>query len=749
MAAETNASTRRDGPEIPRPGIGQDGKTLEQMLAESRRLLSQTGCYAGITQPRVLREDPIQAELFHSRVLAALIAGRETTRMISGSPLVREVAELAIGLYTPEGDNIAQSTGIQAHILPMGGAIQWMIENDWEKRVGIQEGDLFWFNECSIAGMHPADVYDILPIFWEGELVAWVCTVIMEMDIGAVTPGVMPAANVERATDGVRFAGEKVGSGDRLRHDIELKCQLCFDMADVFLLDRKGAIAANIRVREEVRKLIEAFGLDYFRAASRELIEEERRNQIARIRQRTVPGVYRNVVPLEFYMADQPVSWLPAKKDHIRLVPIEMRIESSGSIVLDFEGAGEWGWHPFNATPSGLSGALSIALVQTLSYDGRANLGSLLPFEVHAPLGTLLNPENTRPLAQASIWAPALDIFGLWLGMLGHAYYVRGFREETFNYRSSSGITMAGYDQFGKRRPLLSAPTGTLGAGASGVCDGMDPGGMLPTPEVDLGNAEIWEMFVPRLDLGRRFDPSSVGHGRRRSGVCVPEMQMLHRSRQVVGAALVASGSYHIPANLGQLGGYPSGKNTVVVVQKIDVEGRLAAREPLVHRLGHPEHPDYEQLGGEVRIPHHMMEPFELRDGDIVMNLVAAGGGLGDPIEREPERVQHDLEQGLTTEEIARDIYCVEASPLPASHEWRIDEEATRRRREAKRRERLRRAVPVQEWWRRSRRRLLDGDLDPLLVEMYASSMKLSQRFAREFRDFWALPEDAGFEVQE
>jgi len=166
-------------------GLGAGGQTLKQMLAESRRRWQETGCYAGITEPRVLRGDPIRAELFHSRLLAALIAARETTRMISGSPLVREVAELAIGIYTPEGDNIAQSTGIQVHARPMGEAIQWMIEHDWEEKVGIQPGDLFWFNECSVAGMHPADVYDILPIFWDGELVAWVCMVIMEVDIGA------------------------------------------------------------------------------------------------------------------------------------------------------------------------------------------------------------------------------------------------------------------------------------------------------------------------------------------------------------------------------------------------------------------------------------------------------------------------------------------------------------------------------------------------------------------------------------
>src|SRR4030042_573847 len=108
-------------------GIGEGGKTLKQMLSESRKLLRETGHYAGLENLKLKEADPVKYEVFHSRILASLIAGRETTRMISGSPLVREVAEVCIGLYTPEGDTVAQSTGIQVHIRCMGEAIQWMI----------------------------------------------------------------------------------------------------------------------------------------------------------------------------------------------------------------------------------------------------------------------------------------------------------------------------------------------------------------------------------------------------------------------------------------------------------------------------------------------------------------------------------------------------------------------------------------------------------------------------------------------
>lgn len=724
-----------------RDPISETGRTLAELLAYRRCQYDATGCYAGITHPHVLNDDPVRAELFHSRLLAALIAGRETTRMVSASPFVREVAELAIGIYTPEGDNIAQSPGIQVHIRCMGEVIQWMIEHDYEHEVGIDPGDLFWCNDPTVAGMHPADVYDIMPVFWQGELVAWVCTVIMEMDIGAVSPGCMPIANVERATDGMRFVAEKVGTNDELRHDIELKIKNSLDMADIFLLDRKGAIAANIRVRQEICRIIDEFGLDFFKEAGRELIEEERRNQIARIRQRTVPGRYRNVVPLEFYMADQPVSWLPARKDHIRLVPVEMRIERDGALVLDFEGAGEWGWHPFNATPSGMWGGLAFSAVQTLAYDGRANLGSLLPLDLRLPTGSVLNPEDVRPLATASIWAPVIDVFSLWCGMVANSYYMRGFREEMFTYRGGSGLQMAGYDQYGTRRPLLAAPTGNFGAGATGVCDGLDAGGALITAEVDLGNSEIWECFMPYLDLGRRFEPYSVGWGRFRSGASIPTTAMLHRSTETIAAGVVGGAAEYILPNLGLGGGYPGGRRFNVVLRNTDIAELIERRAPLYHELGHPASPEFERIDGEILRLHHMPPPMEVNDHDILIASVGSPGGYGDPLERDLEALRTDLEEGLADPEIAENIYGALAELDPSRNEWEVDVERTEDLRAARRRERLARAVPVEDWWRRTRERLVDGDIDAMLLEMYQSSMKMSEAFTSEFKQFWALPD--------
>ncbi len=726
-------------------GIGENGNTLKQMMDSHDQLFRETGCYAGITDPHVLSEDPIKAELFHSRMLSSLIAGREVCRMVSGSPFVREVAELCLGLYTPDGDSIAQSTGILVHIKLMGDNIKWMINKNYEALMGINDGDFFISNDPVIANMHAADVYDILPIFHKGELVAWVCTVIMEMDIGAVSPGCMPTANVERGTDGLKFCCERIGSKDKLNLDFELKIENSLDMHDIFLLDRKGAIAANIKVREAMKKLIEEFGLDYFKTGTKELIEEERRNQIARIKQRMIPGRYRNMVPAEFPMAKQPVAWTPAKVDTIRAVPIQMDISLDGCISLDFEGTGEWGWHPFNATPMIINGGISIATVQTLSFDGRANLGSLLPIQAKEPtVDSLLNPSQIKKLATSTPWAPILDMFGMWTGMLGCAYYIRGYQEETFNYRSSAGWQMAGYDQLGNKRPLMAAGTGNFGPGACGVIDGVDCGGWLPTPEVDLGNVEVWELFVPHMEMARRFDPYSVGYGKFRSGLAIPCNAMIHNTKKLIAMAALGTSSDGIIPNLGMFGGYCGGRRNTIHVRFDNIQEMIKEKKPLLHELGDigDLKERVEAMGGTI-VDHGLIpEPMEVIEGDYLLTCSGAGGGLGDPIERDLASIKSDMDNGLCTQWQAENLYCVAAVYDETAKEWNIDADESNKMRMDKRKQRLKRAVPVKDWWKKARKTFMAKDMDDKVLEMYQSSARISEPFTKEIREFWALPDD-------
>src|SRR5206468_12713201 len=75
------------------------------------------------------------------------------------------------------------------------------------------------------------------------------------------------------------------------------------------------------------------------------------------------------------------------------------------------------------------------------------------------------------------------------------------------------------------------------------------------------------------------------------------------------------------------------------------------------------------------------------------------------------------------------------------------DEAATREMRNHKREERGAKAVPVREWMRKERERILERDMIEPAQVMYAESMRLSERWAEEFRSFWDLPDDFAFDV--
>ena len=61
--------------------------------------------------------------------------------------------------------------------------------------------------------------------------------------------------------------------------------------------------------------------------------------------------------------------------------------------------------------------------------------------------------------------------------------------------------------------------------------------------------------------------------------------------------------------------------------------------------------------------------------------------------------------------------------------------------------ERGEQAVPVREWMKGERERILARDMIETVQRMYAESMRLSPRWAAEFREFWELPEDFEFDV--
>ena len=76
-----------------------------------------------------------------------------------------------------------------------------------------------------IGDVHNADVQTFVPIFWEGELVAWAGGVTHVLDIGASTPGGVPVGPTNRLDDGIDLPCMKIGEDDELAQWHLIRCR--------------------------------------------------------------------------------------------------------------------------------------------------------------------------------------------------------------------------------------------------------------------------------------------------------------------------------------------------------------------------------------------------------------------------------------------------------------------------------------------------------------------------------------------
>ena len=177
--------------------------------------------------------------------------------------------------------------------------------------------------------------------------------------------------------------------------------------------------------------------------------------------------------------------------------------------------------------------------------------------------------------------------------------------------------------------------------------DGVDLGGEIPNVVSRWANVESQELNTPLVYLYRRAVPDSGGAGKFRGGVCHEYAFAPNRTGEnPMGLTLFGKGT-RAPMSLGIFGGYPGcnvGYGTFRDANITALPGRLEETEGSSRE---------DRFWGSV----------ELEPGDAQYVRFMGGGGYGDPIDREPALVLHDVTRGLVTPASASEIYGVIMQP--------------------------------------------------------------------------------------
>ncbi len=722
--------------------------SLRNRLEESEDLLTETGCYDGITTLECRDQDPLKFETIHMKLRAGCVSAREIARRISASPGVREVGEMVAAIYTPEGDAIAISNGIMVHVHTMSRFIKWMIKNDYEDDPGINPGDIFANNDAFIGTVQVPDVMDVVPIFHEGTLVGWAGAVCHELEAGGITPGGDVALAQERFGEGLFICAEKIGLNDKIRRDYVIRCERNLRMPIYWILDEQAKVAACFSMRERVLELIEEIGVDFYQKITKEFIEEGRRTQLARVRQLTVPGTYKSNTFYGHVTKGKPGFQPLGDPDWLYSIPMKMDIQLDGKIILDFEGAQPWGYHSMNCTPAGMDGGMFVTLTQHMNFEGLVNDGAWLATKLKLPKGTWTNPDSEF-CATATSWALLLPAFGSFQRMLSRGFLARGFLEEVFvGQVNSPMIEMGGTSQYGKPFGIAHFECAAAGSGALAIKDGLDTAYVGWNPESDMGNIEIWELDMPMVYLGRSILPNSGGAGKYRGGNAFMSTWVINKSPEV--RIVTSEHSSRVFDNAGMCGGYPAPTcQKHRVVRNSNIYERADKRKPLAHSTGLSQ----DELELNFQGNHQVIEgphiTAPMKEGDIFTHSYNGGGGYGDPLERDPILVLDDILQGQSSQIHGEKVHGVRFSGTQENENLAIDLPKTLEARKQLRSERLRKAVPVADWFDAEISKVMKGSFSPEVVKMYRAAMNLSETFAEEYREFWQLDDRFTFEEPE
>lgn len=564
--------------------------------------------------------DPITLEILWRRLISIVDEADSSVARTAFSSLLRDAHDYTCMFTDRKGRELAQGSFATPG---QSGAMALGIQNLVKKLPAetYKPGDVFITNDPWALAGHLNDVCVMSPIFYKDRLVAFTACVFHHSDIG----GRVSSDNDDVFEEGLFIPLVKLYDGGSLNPSVIDLIRWNVRTPNEVIGDIRSQIAANHVCAEKVCQMLresDLEGLDDLADQVISLTEKSMREEIEKI----PDGIYR---------AEGRIEQMKGKED----VVIKAAVKVKGSdILVDLSGSSpqvNWGGNVvFNFTYA----YVFMAMKSMFGPDIPNNDGCARPIRLSAPEGSVVNCKFPAAVAARLV--------------IGHFVTEIIYRalSEVLPDRviAASGGTPAQMNVFyGRRndgRPWHSVIIRGGGMGASSVEDGnyvyIFPANGANTP------VEIFESDTPLRVESRELLADSGGPGRMKGGLGQREVFKVpdddYAPLPPVNLGVQAGRHVHAPEGL--FGGRPGAKAQFLV-------------------------------NGSSGNPFGLTQ---LRPGDAVTIDAAGGGGLGNPLERDPERVERDVREGYVTLEKARDDYGV----ILDSNTLKVDEGATRIRRD-------------------------------------------------------------------
>ncbi|MEV0058120.1 hydantoinase B/oxoprolinase family protein [Saccharopolyspora shandongensis] len=585
----------------------------------------------------------------------------------SGSPVITEARDYNTALFDPEGRIYSYSDAVQLHIGSGGVAVRALLATvDPDE---IQPGDAFISNDPHTAGSsHPPDTTVISPIFLGERLVGFAQSQAHLVDTGGMAPGGFAPAATDcfgealRLPPGVKIfdRGKPVDSVRRLIANNVRTPVLHWN-------DVRSMVAANNTGTRRFLDTIDEFGEETF--ASYTALSFELAEQVLRNRIRDIPdGVFESE------------DWVEGNGHDDVLYRVACRMTVEGSqITFDFDGSSPQTDGFVNCSYGALVGSIASAVVPILGWDVPFNEGVMTAFTIHAPEGTIVNPVVPAPISNGHL-TTGVRATRLVTRLLNNACVtsenptVRKRSQGEWGDSWTGGITSGVRTDSGEFFVWFNMDGGGMGTGAQPVRDGHDAAGLLTQVGNMLPDVEMNEMIYPALYLWKRLATDSSGHGASRGGMGLDYAWVLWGADE--SAETIFCPTAAVPP-WGFAGGLPAGGSGFEFFRGSNVRKMLAEG-------AYPTEDTIDAASRDLQEPN--VQGLILSRDDVFHSWLGGGGGLGDPLLRDPRLVVQDVRDEFVNTVHAEEVYGVVLTDTPEGY----DADATTVRRQEIRAARLR-----------------------------------------------------------
>ncbi|MGQ9646554.1 MAG: hydantoinase B/oxoprolinase family protein [Thermodesulfobacteriota bacterium] len=522
---------------------------------------------------------------------------------------IKDRRDCSCAIYTSRGEVISQTElGSPVHLGIMPSALNNVFARF--RLEEMEEGDHIIVNVPYPTGPgHLNDITMVSPVYVNGKIAFLVANMAHHVDMGGYAPGSMALGLREVFQEGLQIPPVKIvkkGAVDKeLMAFIKQNVRTSIEVEG----DIHAQMACNNVGRKRLEELAGRYGVDVLHEYIQELFDYSERRIRAGLK----------AIPKGTYTFEDFIEGTPLTPE---LIKIKANISvNDDEIFFDFTGTNPQVNDSINSNQACVNTACYYIVKVLVDPGLPPNVGSYRPIRIHAPSGSCINANPPTAIGNSTI-ITAPKLVDVLLGALVKALPHRAAA-------ASNGVTtlfnIGGYNpRSGQLYNYIETYAG--GQGAMHNQDGMDA---VQCHMTNTRNApvEVIESTYPLLVRSYGLVPDSDGPGRFRGGLGMKREIEIQSQKTM----LTVSTDRSKLKPWGVFGGLAGG-NSACYLEHAD--GR-------VEKLAYSK----------------MTRPID--EGDAVTIITPGGGGWGDPLTRDPQKVLRDVKEEFISPERAREFYGV------------------------------------------------------------------------------------------